>query len=76
MSLLPRGVFQVLDFQPVAKRGVEVARGCEGLVKPEGDVPGSVSFTGTLPSGVRGSPSNYHRGAKGLSSQRVMCPGA
>ena len=52
MSLLPRGVFQDLDFQPVAKRGVEVAQGCEGLVKPEGDVPGSVSFTGTLPSGV------------------------
>ena len=60
MSLLPRGVFQDLDFQPVAKRGVEVAQGCEGLVKPEGDVPGSVSFTDTLPSGVRVSPSNYH----------------
>ena len=28
------------------------AMGCEGPVKPEGDVPGSVSFTGTLPYGV------------------------
>ena len=29
---------------------------CEGPVKPEGDVPGSVSFTGTLPSGVGATP--------------------
>ena len=26
--------------------------GCAGLAKPEGDVPGSVSFPDTLPSGV------------------------
>ena len=56
MSLLPRGVFQDLDFQPVAKRGVEVAQGCAGLVQPKGDVPGSVSFTGTLPSGGGAAP--------------------
>ena len=28
------------------------APGCAGLAKPEGDVPGSVSFPDTLPSGV------------------------
>ena len=29
---------------------------CAGSVQPEGDVPGSVSFTDTLPSGVGAPP--------------------
>ena len=37
--------------------------GCAGLAKPEGDVPGSVSFPDTLPSGV---------GADRLPTSRVM----
>ena len=80
--LLPRVVFQLLDFQIVANGGggssklgvlkivcqrppAVQAQGCEGPAKPEGDVPGSVSFPDTLPSGVRGNPKQLSQGCEG-----------
>ena len=49
---------------------------CEGPAKPEGDVPGSVSFTGTLPSGVRGKPKQLSQGCEGPEKPEGDVPGS
>ena len=47
-----------------------------GPVKPEGDVPGSVSFTGTLHSGVRGKPKQLSQGCEGPVKPEGDVPGS
>ena len=47
-----------------------------GPAKLEGDVPGSVSFTGTLHSGVRGKPTQLSQGCAGPGKPEGDVPGS
>ena len=47
-----------------------------GPAKPEDDVPGSVSFTGTLHSGVRGKPTQLSQGCEGPGKPEGDVPGS